>query len=149
MNLAFRSKLIVLIISSLVFFTGCACLKEAGKKAWGSSTQALEKARDKAKSESFACSLEDCFDACLAVLKEKEAVVFQMDRKAAYIVAMNFETAIDTTQVGIFFVKADRDTTKVEITSLNPRLLETISPYIFSNIAKQIKLKHSNQTKKE
>lgn len=146
MNSIFRYKLIIpavaCVVSCGLLITGCASLREAGKKIWGSSTRALEKARGKGKAENFSCSFADCFDACLAALKEEKATVFQQDKKRGFIVAMNFEGEIDTTEVGFFFEKVEDGITRIEITSLNPRLLGTLPPRIFSNINKQIRAKY-------
>lgn len=151
MNSLLRPKSIAVLVAVFIacgcLITGCACVRETGKKIWGSSTQALEKARGKGKVENFSCSLSDCFDACLAAIKEEKATVFEKDKKRGFIVALNFLGAIDTTEVGFFFEKGENDTTKIEITCLNPKLLVSLPPRIFSNIAKQIKTKNTEKSK--
>jgi hypothetical protein len=127
------------------FLVGCACLKESGKKVWGSSTQALDKEREKGKQEEFSCSLSDCFDACLNVLDKLNSLdntkvtVFEKDKKAGFIVAMGFKKAIDTTEVGIYFKQDKPGKTIVQIISLNHWLLEEIAPEIFSKLKEEIK----------
>lgn len=143
MNSLFRLKPINLILASVIscglLVTGCASLIEAEKKIWGSSTQALEKSRGKGKVENFDSSLSDCFDASLEVFKKEGVTVFSIDRTKGLIIAMGFPDVVDTTQVGIFFEKAENGLTKIEITSLNPRLLQALAPVIFSDINKQLK----------
>lgn len=143
MNSLFHFKPITPILACVVFcgllITGCSSLREAEKKMWGSSTLALEKARGKGKVESFSYSLPDCFNASREVLKKEGVTVFSVNKAKGLIIAMGFPDVIDTTQVGIFFEKSENGLTKIEITSLNPRLLEALAPVIFSDINKQLK----------
>lgn len=113
---------------------GCAFFQEAGKKAWGSSTQALENARSEGKSLSLACVSRDCFDACLDILKQMEAIVFQQGKQKDYIIAMNFRGFTDTTEAGIFFDQKEDAVTTVQVSSLNPKLLESVAAEIFSGL---------------
>ena len=130
-------RFLIVIIALSVFsnlIAGCAYLQETGRKLWGSSTQALEKARVDAEIQTFRCSLSECFDTVSAILEEIDAVIFKQDRKVGCIVAINFEGAVDTTEVGIFFESKGNNITAVEITCLSHWLQEAIAPLIFSKL---------------
>jgi hypothetical protein len=128
---------IILVFLCLFVFIGCASLQQAGKKAWGSSTQALEAARSQGKRLDLACSQSDCFNSCLDILAELEITVFKKNSRAGYIVAMGFKAAIDTTEVGIFFEKKSDKETMVEISCLNRRLLDSAAAEIFAELKKK------------
>ncbi len=136
MNHFVKAKLVLFTcILSFILLIGCVSLQEVGKKLWGSSTEALEKARPQGKSQTFECSLSNCFDEGLKIIDSLEATVFKKDKRAGYIVAMNFQVkdVIDTTELGIFFTN-NENSTKVEITSLNPGLVEAVAPEFFSRL---------------
>lgn len=139
MKAMFRHKLLVLVCGLSIFVVGCASLQEVGKKLWGSSTQALEKKRGSGRIAKFRCSLDECFDEVLNILKQDEAIIFKQDRDASYIVAINFEDVIATTEVGIFFETSHPHIATVEITSLNHRLQEQEAAYIFSELEKKFR----------
>ncbi len=64
---------LILSILFLISFSGCATVEETAKTVWGSSTRALEKARDKAIKKTFSCTYDQCFDAVIAFAdKESE-----------------------------------------------------------------------------
>lgn len=134
MNMVMKLRILVIICVLAIVFAGCASLREVGKKLWGSSTEALEKRKGTGQTETFRCSFSDCFDASLSVLEEMGAAVFKKDRKAGLIVAINFEGAIYTTEVGIFFQALNSKTLKIEIISLNDHLQESAAADIFSKL---------------
>lgn len=73
--LSFIGVLIVLIAVS-----GCSLVTEVSKTFWGSSTRLLEKARVNALSETFQCSIDECFDAVLAIAGEEQKIVVTLNK---------------------------------------------------------------------
>ncbi|MEW6008525.1 MAG: hypothetical protein AB1629_02705 [Candidatus Omnitrophota bacterium] len=140
-KIRFKFISLILVIFLAVFIVGCAWLKESGKKLWGSSTQALEKARSQGKAQVFECSLSACFDECLNIMRDMKATVFAKDKRRGVLIAMDFKVkdVIDTTELGIFFTKSE-NLTKVEITSLNPVLIDEVGPKILSGLEKKFSI---------
>lgn len=115
---------------------------------WGSSTRALEKARKEAVSETFACSLEACFQRVMTLdrsgAREKGKSsqaglfdVFLKDPVRGMIVVMRVPGQVDTTEVGIFFQEIDERKTRVEISSLSSRAKRTVARRVFADLADQ------------
>jgi hypothetical protein len=65
-----KNLIIILLLLLILTSAGCGIAIEGVKKFWGSSTSALEKARQDALSQTFACSAEACFDAVFAMTKK-------------------------------------------------------------------------------
>ncbi|MBU2541605.1 MAG: hypothetical protein KJ593_06860 [Candidatus Omnitrophica bacterium] len=138
MNGKFRTLIFICILS--IPLVSCANLQEAGKKFWGSSTEALERKRGQGEVAAFRCSFSGCFTECLEILESMEAEVFKKDSQIGQIIAINFEDAIDTTEVGLFFKAEKPNLTSVEIICLNSHLQDAASSYIFSKLNEKFKV---------
>lgn len=77
---------LICTVLCLAVFSGCAQVNTAAKAAWGvstetvktiwgSSTRALEKARADAIEKTYSCSLNDCYDAVLALDRKVKTYV--------------------------------------------------------------------------
>ncbi len=135
----FKLYRVVFVCIFSIFSLSCANLQETGKKLWGSSTEALERRKDQGAIRAFQCSSPDCFSASLDILETMKARVFKKDKKAGYIIAINFKNATDTTEVGLFFNNLKSNIASVEIISLNSRLQDIASVQIFSKLNEKFK----------
>lgn len=131
-----RVFLLIVLAAGVCFGSGCASMQEAGKKVWGSSIAHLEDVRSDGKSEEFPMSLEKCFSLTEEILDSVDANVYLKSPDKAYLAAMNFERAVDTTQAGVFFTRLDAQHTKIEVSSMSPRLAEEVAEIIFSGLRK-------------
>jgi hypothetical protein len=149
----------ILFNSCLAWFLGCflmgCAIKEAAKKVMGTSTQTLsEEARTNGLSRSFHCSYQDCFDAVLSMAREPQSVkpwkkieepnigsfdVLMSDiySNPPYVVVIGVTGNIDTTEVGIFFIRTDLDTIRVSVSSLSSTAKRTISDLVFTQLAQR------------
>ena len=57
-----------MLISNLIL-SGCAIISEPFKVLWGSSTRALENARDEAMTKTYHCDFDTCYDAVLEIVR--------------------------------------------------------------------------------
>lgn len=110
----------------LTVFSGCQFLKNTAdnmwdfpKTFWGSSTRALEKARSNALTKTYDKGYWDCFRTALKIVKKKQLVVFKKDEVRGLMVIMGIPGAVNTTEVGVFFVELNDNQTRVEISSLS------------------------------
>lgn len=135
----------LLIITSVLFLSGCAHVQEVAKSIWGSSTKALEEARDTATVKMYECFPGACFDKILEIAAKQEYEPFIKDRKRNIIVVVNTrpmaamvggETPVgaDTTEVGIFITPLKLKEVKVEIVSLSSSAQQRVSNVVFSGL---------------
>ena len=122
---------------------GCTQTQEVVKTIWGSSTRALEDARQDGIRKLFACDYDKIFDAVLKMTKvhvSSKVVPYQLflkDRKKGVIVVIGIPGSVDTTEVGIFFDYVDEATTMVEISSLSTHAKMTAADHVFSLLENQ------------
>jgi len=122
----------------LVFFLyGCGHITEFTKQIWGSSTKAVEGARSDASVKSFNCDYEACFDAVVKIAKENEVNIFINEKKKSRLVLMGIPGAVDTTEVGVFFLTFNPQETKIEISSLSLLAKEKAAEIIFKDLSEQ------------
>lgn len=151
-----RKKMnIICVVCLLVFMTGCAQIVEPVKVIWGSSTRALEHARVDAISQTYKCSLNDCFDAVVSLQRGRDDQmandqidndpaeitvskghfdIFINNRKKHHIVVMGIEGNVETTEVGIFFSQPNLTTVKLEITSLSSSAKRKVAQIVFDEL---------------
>src|SRR5512135_3590699 len=122
----------IILLSGLL--TGCASLQEAGKEVWGSSIRHLERARPEGRRETVALSFDACFAKVLDILTADKAKVYLKDKQKRYIAAMGFLGHVDTTEAGIFFTPQGEQATQVEVASMSPRLVESVSDLLFKQL---------------
>lgn len=148
---------------------GCAALKEEAKKLWGSSTQALEEARNESLKASFFCPWETCFDSVVRyanvetqhildekinaekmnqpdnptdeqTVKAKNFEVFLQDRRRRIIVLMGVPGSVNTTEVGVFFTPLENAATAVEVSSLSTSAKIKAADILFSQLGKEFQV---------
>lgn len=138
-------KLIIRHLTIFVCFGlilgSCARISETSKVILGTSDRALYAAREKGKTETFAYDYKTCYSSVIVVLKELQADIFLHSEKKQRIVAMEFEGFNNTTAAGIFFTQITPSSTKIEVSSLSPKLLEYVSAKIFSALKEKLKKK--------
>ncbi len=145
-----------------IIFSSCAFVTEVSKTIWGSSTRALENARVEAISQSFRCSVNECFDAVLMIAgqekeekvkaddseegeEKKETVVkkrfdvFIQNRAKRHIVVMGVVGNVNTTEVGIFLDEIDDGVVKIDISSLSTSAKRKVAKAIFDKLTLQFK----------
>ncbi len=139
---------LISLLFSIIAVSGCSHVVELSKTLWGSSTRALEKARENADDKTFECSIDECFDAALSLAKEDEAQdskskkvfdLFLVNRQKQHIVVMGVPGSVNTTEVGVFFVDAGAKATRVEVSSLSSNARQRVSEIIFKELEEQFK----------
>ena len=138
-------------------------LKETAKFIWGSSTKSLENARDDALVKTYHASFNDCYEAVLALGREKRVYidyrnveedstegneevdvnvpvvggyfdVFIKNRKKRLIVVMGIKGNVDTTEAGIFFTQPTSTTVKLEVSSLSSNAKRNVAEIVFNEL---------------
>ena len=134
--------IVILFAACLLTLTGCSTVKETAKKVWGSSTQALDRARVDALRGEYKCTLDECFDMALSIAQKKDYTVFIQDRYQRVIVVMGIPGNVDTTEVGIFFTWVDDKTTRVEVSSLSSSAKRKVANAILPVILQRLNEKN-------
>lgn len=133
----------LLMLLAFLFIAGCASVSEPFKFVMGTSTKALEEARENAMSANYECTLSQCFDAALALgvnyskgvpINKKYYYIFQKSRKKGMIVVMEIPGQVNTTEVGIFFHSLDEKKTMIEITSLSSSAKKKVADELFAEL---------------
>lgn len=125
---------VVFILSGVFFLNGCASLKEKGKKVWGSSIEHLERKRPEGRAQDFRLSPDDCFAKVEGLMSGIDAQVYLKDPGKRYMAVMGIKGHVDTTQAGIFFTGLSEGNTRVEISSISPRLVDDVSDIVFDGL---------------
>ena len=107
---------------------------EVGKTLWGSSTRALEQARDKAITKTYNKSYWDCVRSAIAVVNKKQWVIFKKDEIKGYMVVMGVKGCVNTTEIGIFFDVLSDNQTRVEISSLSTNDKRKVAKGLFHGL---------------
>ncbi len=117
----------------LLGFCGCtmAELKDVPKTIWGSSTRVLEQARANAITKTYDRGYWDCFKAAEKVVKRQGYVLFQKDEVRGFMVVMGIPGAVDTTEVGVFFVDLNDHQTRMELSSLSTNAKRLLAKDLF------------------
>lgn len=129
------------IILPFILLSGCARVTESCKILLGTTSSALEKAKDSptAQAEIFKTDYPSLYQQVFDLLKKKKLYIFLHSQKKHRIVTMNFNGPDDTTEVGIFFEEIKPQETRLIIASLSPTHLKMAAKIIFSGIEKEIK----------
>lgn len=145
----YKNFLILVLLAGTTVLLGCTPVAEVGKKVWGSSTDTLNNERKNAIKKTFGCSLDACFDKVLELTsiptmpatkvlttkeKEKYLELFQQNRSKMVIVVMGVPGAVDTTEVGIFFVALEKDKVRVELSSLSTSAKVKAADMVFAKL---------------
>jgi hypothetical protein len=127
----------LLIIGIVCLFSSCAVWNntvEVGKTIWGSSTRALEAARDKAVTKTYDKPYWDCVRSAIAVVNKKEWVLFKKDEIKGYLVVMGVKGCVNTTEIGVFFDELSDTQTRIEITSLSTNAKRKVAKALFHGL---------------
>ena len=127
---------ILLIIVMGCLFSSCAVWNntlECGKTIWGSSTRALEQARDRAITKTYDKPYWDCVRSAIAVAK-KHWVIFKKDEIKGYMVVMGVKGCVDTTEIGIFFDELSDHQTRIEVVSLSTNAKRKVAKGLFHGL---------------
>lgn len=131
----------ILILLIVILCSSCTALNngvdntiEVGKTIWGSSTRALEKARDNAITKTYDKSYWDCVRSAIDVVKKKKWVIFKKDEIKGYMVVMGVKGCVNTTEIGVFFDELSDTQTRIEITSLSTNAKRKVSKGLFHGL---------------
>lgn len=115
-------KMLLMLFVTVFLCSSCSLLdngQEFAKTIWGSSTRALEKARDNAVTRTYDKSYWECVRAAITVVNQNKWVIFKKDEIRGYLVLMGIKGSVNTTEVGVFFDELSDTQTRMEITSLS------------------------------
>jgi len=127
---------VIFIFSFMLLLSGCATIKEDGKKMLGVSTKALEEGRKEAIKKQFNYDYKTCYNKVKAILKENDSYIYaQSLNKHMFAVYVSEE---DTTPVGLFFEEIGAADTQVEVSSPSTYAKELISTKVFSELEKAL-----------
>lgn len=121
----------VLLIVPMIFICGCSPV-EVVKTVWGSSTRALEKARETALTRTYDQKYWDTVRHSIEAIDKFGWTVFMKDETKGYLVVMRVPGAVDTTEIGIFFVEVSENETRVEIASLSTSAKRIVARQLFN-----------------
>ena len=107
---------------------------EVGKTVWGSSTRALEKARDNAITRTYDKSYWDCVRSAITVVNKNKWVIFKKDEIKGYMVVMGVRGAVNTTEIGVFFDELSDSQTRIEISSLSTNAKRKVAKGLFHGL---------------
>jgi len=132
--------IVIIVLGSLL--SSCASLNhgvdntvEVAKTIWGSSTRALEQARDNAITKTYDKPYWDCVRSSIAVVTKKQNwVIFKKDEIKGYMVVMGVKGAVNTTEIGIFFDELSDNQTQIEITSLSTNAKRKVAKGLFHGL---------------
>jgi len=132
---------LILILAILGLCSSCAFWDhpvdntvEIGKTIWGSSTRALEAARDKAITKTYDKSYWDTVRSTIAVIEKRKWVIFKKDEIKGYIVVMGVKGAVNTTEIGVFFDELSDTQTRIEISSLSTNAKRKVAHGLFHGL---------------
>ena len=119
-----RKSVLLAILMGLC--CGCAVVNggvEISKTLWGSSTRALEKARANALVKTYDKPFWDVVRAAEEYC-DAHYVIFKKEEIKGYFVIMGIKGAVNTTEVGVFFVDINDKQTRIELSSLSTNIEE-------------------------
>jgi hypothetical protein len=107
---------------------------EITKTIWGSSTRALEQARDNAITKTYDKPYWDCVRSSIAVAGKRKWVIFKKDEIKGYMVVMGVKGCVNTTEIGVFFDELSDAQTRIEISSLSTNAKRKVSKGLFHGL---------------
>ena len=126
----------ILIAAGVFLFSSCSVWDntvEVGKTLWGSSTRALEQARDNAITKTYDKPYWDCVRSSITFAK-KHWVVFKKDEIKGYMVVMGVKGCVNTTEIGVFFDELSDTQTRIEISSLSTNAKRKVAKALFHGL---------------
>ena len=131
----------ILIAAIVCLCSSCSSLNngadnsvEVCKTLWGSSTRALEQARDKAVTKTYDKSYWDCVRSVISVVGKNGWVIFKKDEIKGYIVVMGVKGCVNTTEIGVFFDELSNTQTRIEISSLSSNAKRKVAKGLFHGL---------------
>ena len=127
----------ILMTAFVFLFSSCAVWDntvEVGKTIWGSSTRALEAARDRAITKTYNKPYWDSVRSTIAVVEKKHWLIFKKDEIKGYLVIMGVKGCVNTTEIGIFFDELSDTQTRIEISSLSTNAKRKVSKALFHGL---------------
>jgi len=131
----------VLLFAIMCLSSSCAVLKnvagipvEIVKTVWGSSTRALEQARDNAITKTYDKPYWDCVRSAIAVVGKNNWMIFKKDEIKGYMVVMKVHGCVNTTEIGVFFVELSDNQTRIEISSLSTNAKRIVAKALFHGL---------------
>jgi hypothetical protein len=132
-------KTTLAVIPIILLASGCASISNTAKALMGTSTRALEDAKEKqGQPQVFKIGYPDAYRRVFELLKKKNITTFLHSQKKRRIVAMHFLGVSDTTEVGIFFTEIAPQETKITVTSLSPGHLKLATTIILLGLEKDV-----------
>jgi len=129
-------KRIFPVIVMVSLFSSCAVWDntvEVGKTIWGSSTRALEQARDHAITKTYDKPYWDCVRSAIT-FSRKHWVIFEKDEIKGYMVVMGVKGCVNTTEIGVFFDELSDNQTRIEISSLSTNAKRKVAKGLFHGL---------------
>ena len=126
----------LLLLVSVFVLSSCGVWDnsvEVGKTIWGSSTRALEQARDNAITKTYNKSYWDCVRSAITYA-HKNWVIFKKDEIKGYMVVMGVKGCVNTTEIGIFFDELSDNQTRIEIASLSTNAKRKVAKALFHGL---------------
>ena len=123
----FRSMLVLLTVG----LCGCSTAMDIPKTIWGSSTRVLEQERGNAISKTYDKGYWDCVRTAKDVIEKKTLVLFKKDEVRGVFIVMGIPGAVDTTEVGVFFVELNDHQTRIELSSLSTHAKRLLAKTLF------------------
>ena len=124
-----------MIIALLCFCSSCTTVfdntVEFGKTVWGSSTRALERARDRAISRTYDKPYWDCVRSAIDIIGKKKWVMFKKDEIKGCLVVMGVKGCVNTTEIGVFFEELSDNQTRIEVSSLSTNAKRKVAQGLF------------------
>ena len=123
----------VLLSMMVLLLAGCSPF-EITKTIWGSSTRALEEARATALTKTYDKGYWDCVKEAIHVIDEHGYMIFKKDEVKGYLVLMGIKGAVNTTEVGVFFVELSDTQTRIELSSLSTNAKRIVAKALFHGL---------------
>lgn len=117
--------------------SGCVVVDggvEVAKTVWGSSTRAIERAREDAITKTYDKPYWDALRAAVDVAKKNDYEIFKRDEVKGYLVFVGVHGSVNTTEVGVFFVELGEDQVRVEVSSLSTNAKRIVSKTLFHGL---------------
>lgn len=144
-----------IVCISIFTMAGCSTVKEAAKCVAGISTKELEDLRKDAIKKTVNLDYDICCNRVKRILKRAKTYTYAED-PAKHLIAI-YLSETDTTPVGVFIIKQDKEKTLIEVSSPSAYAKEFIAAKIFDSLEKPLgeekeeeeKGEESDATKKE
>lgn len=128
------SRIFLILVFMVMTVSSCSFLsvpQEVMKTLWGSSTRALEEARTSAVVKTYDTAYGECFHYAMKVSDANQWVIFKKDEIKGFMILLNIPGCVDTTEVGVFFVRLSARKTRIEVSSLSTNAKRKAAKVLF------------------